>query len=84
MYICKTCGADDLIKSDVHGDFCIYCAGDIEHHLKLKAWREKERVTGVMTCFECGKEVKSLCNDKCTDCYNLWQKNELPWQKEGR
>ena len=24
-YICSNCGAEDLIKSDLCGDYCIYC-----------------------------------------------------------
>lgn len=37
MCICKRCGADDLLKTDLCGDYgCVYCYGTPESELKTR------------------------------------------------
>lgn len=46
--VCKNCGADDLMRSDLCGDYCVYCLNFEEMERKVKK-NESERANRTST-----------------------------------
>ena len=72
MAICKRCGADDLIASDLCGNAgCIYCCGTPEENLQKK---NKDSYTILLAkekkCTLCGVKTYLVKeSNTCEKCY---------------